>query len=191
MTKIKKHSTIIIVVILIILTAYTFAKFYFGLYKDFIEPYIQPYFCKQSNIEKIVGYKFPSPITFEEYVVDFDPTYHYDPVDINGIKGLYAKVLLNKDTYAALTSGNNYSGADKYASAIAYYEKQYRDDSFNIENAKDIKVFERFVTLNIIGYEIPFFENYSLTDGYILYILTEESNEPYSSDSFYYLYILI
>ena len=86
---IRKHIKKIAVGILIILAL----ALVINIYGDFVQPFIDPYFFKIGNIEKIVGAKLPSAFMLEYDIIP-EPSYRF--AGTKGIKEIFATVQINE-----------------------------------------------------------------------------------------------
>lgn len=174
--KIKKHIKKIIIAVLIIFIS-LFVRY---LYDTFVSPFIQPYFYKTKNIEILIGTKLPKSAGIIEYEVDAEPTYSIGK--INGIRGIYAKIGIVKDTYESLKEQWKFDD-DKYA----HYMKNFKDsknyESFNIENVEEINFRYNSTTLLVHFECYGIWKIYNYHQTIIGIVLIKEKDERY------YLYV--
>ena len=131
--KIKKVYKKVIIAVVIIITILLINH----LYGVFIQPFIDPYFFKLDNIEKIIGTKLPSSskgfAMLIEYEIDTEPTYNF--AETKGIKEIYASINIDVNTYDSLKEKWDFNDKNypwNYIKTIENY--------INVENFEEIKI---------------------------------------------------
>ena len=98
--KIRKHLKKIIIGLSIVLIG-LFVRHLYGI---FIQPFIDPYFFRIGNIEKIVGMRLPVHrsgfVLLLQYEITTEPSYRF--AGTKGIKEIFAALQIDERTFEAL-----------------------------------------------------------------------------------------
>ena len=183
----KTNYKKIIILALVILLFFVIVD----LFRTFVQPFIQPYFFKTSNIERLSGISIPndlSVVAMLEYVVDTEPTYTLG--GIRGIRGIYAKFSIDEDFYESLKQNYRFDFNERDFQIIRNMRRERNFESFNIENVEEIKFIIR--STSIANIEIRgIWTKHSQSSKNIATVITKEKHEINNEFIYaHYLYIL-
>jgi len=183
---IRKHIKKIAGGILIILAL----TFVINIYGDFVQPFIDPYFFKIDNVEKIIGAKLQPPssgiLVLGEYEVITEPSYRF--AGTKGIKEIYATIQIDERIYESLKEKWNfeYNYSFNLEEHIVNYMLDKRNyKSFNIEDFEEIQmkhytvplgehVYHGFCSIYSSGREVGIYIVLAKINGfYCLYVFNE------------------
>jgi len=145
------------------------------LHERYIRPFIQPYFYKIDNVETLIGIRLPTSANLIEYTVDSEPTYTLGGV--RGVRGIFAKVQIDKETYERLLRRHAFTNDDAMT-LIGYMQERY-NYTFNVEGFDEIMIARRLVSLSHNFNQSFFIRSYNTTSAIIFIVLTREYDGSY------------
>jgi len=161
-----------------------------NLYGTFVQPFIDPYFFKIDNVERIVGMKLPGSFMFE-YEVEIEPSYRF--AGTKGIKKIFAGLQIDEKTYELLKEKKYFDARDPVWSKEEYVESYILEKrnykSFSLDNFAESKVIYYITPLGENVYH-GFWALYRSGPSMGIFIVLLKIESGHDNETFFYRLIV-
>lgn len=177
--KIKIHIKKIIFVILLII----FLLIIKHLYGIFVQPFIDPYFFKIDNVEKIIGMKLPSALMLE-YEIEPEPSYRF--AGTRGIKKIFACLQIEQDDYESLKEKKYFNECTP-----VWSKEEHIKNYMNLDDFEEMRIIYYITPLseNVYHGILPIYHSGPTTSIFIVIAKMKDDLYLESSYYFYRLYV--